>query len=249
MSARFTSDAVGRVMLPQGARAFGAQRDGDAGRTPIRQDAARRRVVGRWATACCAALVLAGCSGESAPAASSGDVAPSDMSRIASGNGSTSTSKGTKSSAVSTSLSAPADRFAMPEAAKAHTHEGAKAFVKFYWQTLNALDRAPQEGVLPRFGASDCESCRLQEKAGKKLVAEGARIESKNARYSNFQVRKDSTPDSVIVTFVQEDDGSTRIEANGARKVLPPVKLAVAARADWNGAEWKLGASGADERP
>lgn len=216
--------------------------------------AASRRVRGRlWrkvasgaGLSCLALSVLAGCGDEAASGSgSSGGVAPSDASRIASANKSKSTSSTTSSPSSETPTGSQSPKqYTVPEAAKAHTHEGAKAFVKFYWETLGDLDANPQTGVLPRFAAATCQSCKDQEEAIGRLAREGAHIETKKSALSATRVRPDSVADSVVVQFNESFSGRMKV-VGGKRTSLKDISQETAMRADWNGNSWVLGEAGA----
>lgn len=246
MSARFPSGEAGAgAVLPNG-HALGGRRFTGTMSVSARHSVPRRGGVGRWAAVCCAAFVLAGCSGESTPAASSGDVAPSDMSRIATGNGSSSKSSSTTTSPPSTSSKQSDNQFVVPEAAKAHTHEGAKAFVKFYWESLAALDAKPATGVLPKFAASDCVVCSEQEAALAKQLSEGTHVEGSTASVTEMKIHASSTADIPVVEFNLRLSQGEMVSAKGERSPLQVVSQSGAARLKWESGGWKLSAYGAD---
>ena len=146
---------------------------------------ARRGLAGRHlaprgvaviALAAAVTTAVSGCGDDSTADASTSTIAPSDMSRIAAGNTprssstdpstslrsaassapATSRSASVASSAPGTTSKAGAAAVVIPDAAKAHTKDGAKAFVKFYWETLDQLDAAPKENVLANLYAPTC---------------------------------------------------------------------------------------------
>lgn len=246
MSERFTHREVGGDAAPLNGGTPKGKRRGQPAPVALWASAARGRALGRWATACCAAVVLAGCSGESAPTASSGDVAPSDMSRIASGNASSSKTTGASSS-TSSNTNGQSREFVVPDAAKAHTHEGAKAFVKFYWETLAALDAHPTTGVLTRFATSDCQVCSEQESAIAKQVAEGTHVEDSAASVTDMKVHASSTADVPVIEFHLRLTAGEMVSKQGDRSKLESVSQKGAAKLEWEKDGWKLSAYGADQ--
>lgn len=232
-------------------------------RSSERRRVQRRSIGGppvRGAAALAAALTLlvpnlSACSGDASADASSPGVDKAAIDRIVSAAAVASAS----SAAASRSASAPSTAttsatgtsttdFVLPAAAKAHTQEGAKAFVRFYWDVLDRLDMHPQNGIIERFSVTTCESCRMQIDTIAAMVRDGVHVETSNTKIGPPTVRSDSTSDSVIVTFTQTDDGSVRVVPSGSKSTVPPTNLFVAARADWTGTEWKLGDSGADKK-
>lgn len=198
--------------------------------------------------ACLAAFALSGCNGESGAAATSGGVAPSDASRIASANkskSSTTSSSISSTSSSSSSSSSSKKQYVVPQAAKAHTHEGAKAFVKFYLEMLRDLERSPQGKVIPQFAASGCKPCEDQEAMVSEFVRTGKRVEAKGYSVRDLEVRPDSTRDSVIVQLWQSDNGATAYRDGKLTETFPPSKYHLELRADWHGEGWKLGDEGA----
>lgn len=220
---------------------------------------------------------VSGCGDDSTADASTSTIAPSDMSRIAasnsphssapdasaslssatsttpatspasSGDSSSSRDASVSSSAPGTTSKAGAAALVIPDAAKAHTKDGAKAFVKFYWETLDQLDAAPKVGVLEQLAAPDCRSCISQRNTIATMVRDGSHIDAASPHLSNVAIRSDSTNDSIIVTFDQTAPPAAKVSADGKRTTLPKTSLKVAARADWVGNAWKLGESGADQ--
>ena len=243
MSERFTHREVGGDAAPLNGGTPKGKRRGRPAPVALWTSTARGRALGRWATACCAAVVLAGCSGESAPAASSGDVAPSDMSRIASGNASSSKTTSAPSS-TSSNTNGQSREFVVPDAAKAHTHEGAKAFVKFYWDTSDALDRTPQAGVIPRLTVKDCEPCAKQESNLARMKGAGAHIVVRQPKSGVSTIRPDSTADSVVVRTPYSDKGSTEVVKGKVSSNFPSANIVVETRVDWTAEGWRVGAIG-----
>ncbi len=225
------------------------------------------RGVAAIALAAAVTTAVSGCGDDSTADASTSTIAPSDMSRIAAGNTprssstdpstslrsaassapATSRSASVASSAPGTTSKAGAAAVVIPDAAKAHTKDGAKAFVKFYWETVLKLDAAPEDGVLETLSATDCRSCVQQASSVHRLVADKAHAEIVGAKSFDFKVRADSVPDSVIVTFEQRSSGGQRVSADGKKSALAALNRQVTSRADWSGTGWKLGASGADD--
>lgn len=125
-----------------------------------------------------------------------------------------------------------------------HTHEGAQAFVKFYWKTVGDLDQHPQIGVISRFAEPGCETCMAQEQANANLVQKRARYEVASNVMSNIRVRGDSTRDQVVVQFHEKTTGRFRVEGN-SRTRASDVDQVSAMRADWINHEWMIGEIGA----
>lgn len=225
------------------------------------------RGVAAIALAAAVTTAVSGCGDDSTADASTSTIAPSDMSRIAAGNTprssstdpstslrsaassapATSRSASVASSAPGTTSKAGAAAVVIPDAAKAHTKDGAKAFVKFYWETLDVLAAKPQPDALRYLSQPSCATCQLQITGLSDLLREGAHIETNQRRLDHWAVRADSVEDSVVVTFRQSDRGNFKMGADGSRKQFAPNNLGVAARADWTAGGWRIGAAGADK--
>ena len=243
MSERFTHREVGGDAAPLNGGTPKGKRRGQPAPVALWTSTARGRALGRWATACCAAVVLTGCSGESGPAASSGDVAPSDISRIASGNASSSKTTSAPSS-TSSNTNGQSRELVVPDAAKAHTHEGAKAYARFYLETLGSLDRTPRTGVIPKLSTSACTSCAKQEETIASFVKTSKRVETKDFKIGSTTVRPDSTEDSVVVQVRHSDGGATEFTRGKKTANFPPTNSHVEVRTDWDGRSWKVGEQG-----
>jgi len=110
-----------------------------------------RFVVPAWArlgtAAVMAAAVLSGCTG------SEPDPGPT---------GATATSPTESATESPTPTEEPTETSALPplpEEATENTPEGAEAFIRYYFDVVNALLMSPQTGVLPRLSDNACQSC------------------------------------------------------------------------------------------
>lgn len=212
----------------------------------------RSASLGAGAVILAAATALTACGGETSEPRTSPTVAASDISRIASANRSATSSPAPQSGAATatSSRSRPTSSatagYPVPEAAQAHTHEGAKAFVRFYWETLERLGKQPQTDVLPRLAAPECKACGKQEEAVKELVAKRAHLSGVEVTLSDVQVHPSSTADAVVLTFRQDDSAGTRVSPGRPTSQVPADHLLGAARVEWVGGGWRLKEYGAD---
>ena len=159
-------------------------------------------------------------------------------------------SSSTTSSSTSTRLPAGAADFSVPAPARAHSHEGAKEFVRFYFETLERLDAAPQAGVIPQLSTAACTSCREQEDTLKQLIHHGQRYESSGVYLrSGWTIDRASTPEQVIVRFTQQLPAARKL--NSQNKLISTEaasSYSVAARLLWTDEGWKSDEVGIDAR-
>lgn len=104
-----------------------------------------------------ASMLLAGCSADAKPGASSS---------------STSTSSPT-TTVVPTSTASPTTDPNIPVAARAHTPAGAEAFVRYFFAQVNLAWTAPNTGALPRLCTASSKSCASFEATAVQLKAAG----------------------------------------------------------------------------
>ncbi|MEO6413223.1 MAG: DUF6318 family protein [Pedococcus sp.] len=114
-----------------------------------------------------ALLGLAGCTG-------GGDDPP--VSGSTTSGASTTSSPSTSSTPTTATTSGPAGAY--PAAARAHTVEGGKAFVEYYYATLNAVLTSPRQGALAALGDPKCSFCERNNQLVSDMVAGGGRYES-----------------------------------------------------------------------
>ena len=149
-----------------------------------------------------ASMLLAGCSGDAKPGASSS---------------STSTSSPT-TTAVPTSTASPTTDPNIPVAARAHTPAGAEAFVRYFFERLDVAWTAPRAGILSPLCLPSAIACAAFEKTATRLADEGHRYDG-NPVTITFIGALDSTTANkidVLANVVQE----SRREIDGAGKVL-----------------------------
>jgi hypothetical protein len=107
-----------------------------------------KRAIG--AILACAALVVSGCSGGDDPAPSK------------------SVSASSSPSSASPTTAAASE---VPAAARAHTPEGAEAFVRYFYDEINRAWTSPEAGIVLQLGVSECQSCKAFDDTAAELVA------------------------------------------------------------------------------
>ena len=198
--------------------------------------------------ACLGVLPLAGCGGSGdANAAASQDPVSRALQSVYPSSGS-SASKASPSASASRGASSVADPFVVPEKAKAHTREGAVEFVKFYWNAMGELERAPSSTDMRQFVTTRCKTCQEQEKVLADLRRTGDTLHVKNARIEGaIQVDPKSLRDQVVVRFTQADDGGERKDRSGrvVRKV-ESTRVDTVVRTYWVDGGWLIDEIGSD---
>jgi hypothetical protein len=175
-------------------------------------------------------LGLAGCTG-------GGDDPPASSSTTS--GASTTSSPATGSTTTSPTTSGPADAY--PAAARAHTVEGGKAFVEYYYATLNAVLRQPRTGVLPDLGADVCEFCKKNEKRVTDLVAGKGRYDSTVVQLARLKPLEGAPTGQQYYRADSTQLGAWILDSTGKkfqqdRKIAIPVTLVVT----WSEGRWKL---------
>ncbi|KGN36338.1 DUF6318 family protein [Knoellia subterranea] len=159
------------------------------------------------ALALASTLALAGCNGgEKEPTKSATGTSPATGSASPSGSPS---SSATTSPSASTAVSIPA-------AARAHTDEGAIAFVRFFFETVNAAHRAPDTTLLPPLSTNECKSCTSLQATALEYATKGHRAESApTAPLSALRMRVALPADPVMVEFTLTQNKTSVVDKAG----------------------------------
>ncbi len=149
-----------------------------------------------------ASILLTGCATDTKPSAS-----PSRT-----------TGTAPSTAAAKPSTVAPTADPNMPNAARAHTPAGAEAFVRYYFETLNAAWTVPRAGILSPLCRSSSTACTAFEKTATRLTKEGHRYDGNPLTIKFIGVLDATKPDNyeVLVNLVQE----RRSEIDAAGKTI-----------------------------
>jgi hypothetical protein len=109
-----------------------------------------------------ASMVLAACGGGAKPDPSSSRT-----------TGSPPTTTATAPTVSVSSTTAPTIDPNIPAAARAHTPAGAEAFVKYFFERLNAAWTAPHAGILSPLCQASSKACAAYEKTAARLASTG----------------------------------------------------------------------------
>jgi Family of unknown function (DUF6318) len=143
-----------------------------------------------------ASMLLAGCSGDSkADAHPPGTIVRSP----------TTTGPATTTSAAPTTA-APKTDPNIPAAARAHTSDGAKAFVRYFFERLNVAWTTPRTGILSPLCQPAVESCAAYEKTATELTKAGHRLDGNPLTVKSVQTLDATNPNKydVLAQVVQE---------------------------------------------
>lgn len=77
----------------------------------------------------------------------------------------------------------------MPDAAKAHTKAGAKAFVEYFWEVVNYAQATGDTDVVRLITNSGCDGCAAGLSAIDKTYAQGGRVVGGTATVSDLRAR------------------------------------------------------------
>lgn len=182
------------------------------------------------------------------PATASDDpstISDDQLASAASKNSSPSRSSSTTTSPSSTKTTSTPSKtpihYEVPAAAKEHSVEGAKAFVTFYFQTLEKLDINGGTGVIPKLSTPTCKTCKLQEDNGKELAQTGERLEAQGTvKLSAMAEDPQSTVDTKVLTFTSIMPPAKRLRGSTVLDSSPQTTLKHAVRVVWTTSGWKI---------
>ena len=176
-----------------------------------------------------ASILLAACGGGAKPDASSTRTSPS-----------TSTPAPTVSVSSTT---APTIDPNIPAAARAHTPAGAEAFVRYFYEQVNAAWTAPSAGLISALSSPGCKSCAELEATAHDLTQKKQHYDGPPVTIVSVGALAEARPGQlqVLVTFVQEHrnviDASGHVALTDQRK---PGKFV--ATLGWSNQGWSVAA-------
>ncbi|MBK8470716.1 MAG: hypothetical protein IPL45_13380 [Actinomycetales bacterium] len=160
-----------------------------------------------YAAALVAAVMLAGCTqgnGESVPTTTAGPGTPS-----------TATPSAT-TSASATTTAAPTFPADVPAEARANTPQGAIAFVKHFFATLNRAYTTPAAGLISPLSTDGCESCAGFEERATSYVADGRRYDRPALNVVEVSLNPETPPaDAQIIDAVLEQLPARIVDTTG----------------------------------
>jgi hypothetical protein len=109
----------------------------------------------------------------------------------------------------------------MPDAAKAHTEAGAKAFVVYYWQVVDYVQQTLDISPIEVISASSCVGCQAGIKSMKKLARQHARLVGGEEKVSKLRSENVVPGHSVLVAFDLTNEPQ-RVEIPGKKPLLHP---------------------------
>ncbi|WP_140743746.1 DUF6318 family protein [Pedococcus bigeumensis] len=174
-----------------------------------------------------ALLGLAGCTG-------GGDDPP-----VSTSTSSTTTTPSAPSTTRTTTTSGPADGY--PAAARAHTVEGGKAFVEYYYATLNEVFQRPRVGVIPGIAATSCVFCQRNEQSVKDLVAGGGKYSTPPLALKNLAPLQGAPKGQLYYQATSAQLGAWVVDGGGKKVHQDKVSsLEVSIAIVWANGSWKL---------
>ena len=143
------------------------------------------------------------------------------------------------STTTTATTSGPADGY--PAAARAHTVEGGKAFVEYYYATLNQVLRVPKGGVLPDLGVASCEFCKNNEKLIGQLIAGDDHYDSDPIQVVDLAPIPGAPTNQQYYSATSAQVGAWILDSTGKKlkrdkQVRQPVSIAVV----WGNGVWRL---------
>lgn len=192
-----------------------------------------RRPRMRWA---CFALVavaaLSGCTG-----VPQGGGASTSSGATSATSPATSSGPPTTSATTSTELGA---RVGIPQAARAHTKAGAKAYLEYFIDQLNHAWTTPDAHALDGLCRSTSKACAAFRGTASDLVAKGQRYSKPPATIKEFGVTSESSATYRLVIMATQNR-SPIVDSQGREvKVDPKQNVTFAAYLEWRTSGWYL---------
>jgi hypothetical protein len=129
----------------------------------------------------------------------------------------------------------------IPVAARAHTPEGAEAFVKFYLDQVNVAWTLPRTGLLMPLSEDGCLSCKAFEKTAQDLVSKGHRYARSPATFEQFTAFDGAPPGKQYVRVLGTQHKVDIVDPRGKVVSTDPRKsMAVSALTVWKEDRWLL---------
>jgi Family of unknown function (DUF6318) len=158
-----------------------------------------------------ASILLSACGGGAKPGPSSSTSSPT-----------TTTSAPTAS--VTPTTAGPTIDPNIPAAARAHTPAGAEAFVRYFYQQVNAAWTTPSAGLISALSSRVCKSCSELETTANQLLQKKQHYDGPPVTVVSVGGLADLSPSQaqILVTFIQEHrnvvDASGHVELTDERK-------------------------------
>ena len=109
----------------------------------------------------------------------------------------------------------------MPDAARAHTRAGAKAFVSYYWQVVDYSQATLRVELLKEISQPTCTGCQGGIASIRTLALEGAVITGGEETLSDVAAAPMKKGNPVLVTFDVHNEAQ-HIRVPGKDEVLHP---------------------------
>jgi hypothetical protein len=180
-----------------------------------------------------AAMLLAGCGGDAQSDVSSSPAAASSPT--------TTTRAPATSSASPTTTAAPKTDPNIPAAARAHTPDGAAAFVKYFYSRLNVAWGQPRAGPLAPLSLPGCKTCRTLEDTARDMVAKRRQMRGDTARIDSADAGlTESNGDQVVIVTGSQLKTSV-VDSNGKIvQDLPADRIRDLATTRWVASGWRV---------
>jgi len=139
----------------------------------------------------------------------------------------------------------PSASVSIPAEAMAQTPEGAVAFVKFYYDRMNAAWSGPQPSLLEGLSTADCGTCSNLTQRAKDLNAAGQKTSGPASNIVNPVVVEGATTSDVFVDYVYEQQPVSVLNPGGAPATqLSARTIALRALLHWRDGRWYMAAIG-----
>ena len=179
-----------------------------------------------------ATLLLAGCAGDSKADAPSPNTTGSPPTTSPSAP-TTTTSPTTTAPKVDSKVDPN-----IPAAARAHTPEGAEAFVRYFYSQLNVALATPKSGLVSALSGTTCKTCTAFEGIAVDLASKRQRYQGDGFAVSYVG----SIGESELLVVGEQPTGAV-IDINGAvvkrRTQAEPIKFIVTV--PWSSEGWRVG--------
>ncbi|HWO50714.1 MAG TPA: DUF6318 family protein [Ornithinibacter sp.] len=145
--------------------------------------------------------VLAGCQSEGTPSATT-----SPSASLTSASPSASTSSPAPSASASVDI---------PAAARVKSDKGAEAFVRYYFEQINAAWMRPEPGLIANLSDPKCEFCSQVEKTSVQLAKDGQRYRENPVSLGKLSGQTDAPANQVIFAGVITQHPASVVDSSG----------------------------------
>jgi hypothetical protein len=179
------------------------------------------------------ALALAGCNG-------GGDEPTASTASSSLSSTTTSSASSTTTASPSTTTSATIDPAKLPPEATEKTEAGAKAFAKFFVETLDQSQVEADPSTLVAISEPECQGCKIYVDLSRELAVKGQHQEGPALELSDIGVRSSSDGRFQFDLLIDERPTRTVDKAGAVVASFPADKTTLRVDFNWISNQWRV---------